>query len=73
MIDALQRWFEGLRFPLLLALTAIAVVINVLVPDVLPFIDEIALILITILLGRLKRRDRDPGKGEGPENGASSK
>jgi len=48
-----------LRFPWLFALTATLFVIDLLVPDLLPFADEILLGLLTILFASWRRR-RDP-------------
>ncbi|MCJ7815354.1 MAG: hypothetical protein MUP31_04800 [Xanthomonadales bacterium] len=61
----IARYFESLRFPVLLVVTAIIFLINVLVPDVLPFIDELLLALVVALLARLKRRS--PGSQAGQE------
>ena len=52
----LLRWAEGLRFPLLALVTAGLFVADVLVPDFIPFIDEILLGLATLLLANLRRR-----------------
>lgn len=51
----LTRWLETLRFPVLLLLTALLLLADVLVPDVLPFVDELLLALGTVVLARLKR------------------
>lgn len=51
----LLGYFESLRFPWLLLLTSILFLVNVFVPDAFPFIDEILLALIAIILSRLKR------------------
>jgi hypothetical protein len=50
-------WFARLRFPTLLTITAILFVVNVIVPDFLPFIDEILLGLVTLILANWKKRD----------------
>jgi hypothetical protein len=54
----LLHYLESLRFPWLLLVTAVLFVVNLIVPDFLPFIDEILLGLVTMLLGRLKRKPR---------------
>ena len=46
----LRRWLEGLRFPYLLILMAILLVISLVVPDPVPFADELLLLLGTLLL-----------------------
>lgn len=52
----LLRYFESLRFPWLLLVTAALFLVSVFIPDAFPFIDEIVLALVTIVLGRLKRK-----------------
>jgi hypothetical protein len=51
----LLGWAENLRFPWLLLLTAVLFGLNLAIPDVLPFIDEILLGLATIILGRWRK------------------
>lgn len=52
----LLAWLESLRFPWLLLVTAVLFLVNVFVPDAFPFVDEILLGLIAVVLGRLKRK-----------------
>lgn len=56
----LRAYLESLRFPWLLLVTALLFLINVLIPDVLPFVDEILLALVGIVLSRLKRKQTGP-------------
>ena len=49
-----------LRFPSLLALTATLFVLDVLIPDVLPFADEVFLGLLSALFASWKRRKEVP-------------
>lgn len=58
--DRLIRYVEGLRFPYLVGLTAALFVVNIVVPDLVPYIDEILLGLLTIMLSRLKRPGASP-------------
>ena len=53
--DRLLEYATRLRFPKLLALTALVFVVDLIVPDVIPFADEILLGLITLLLAMLKK------------------
>lgn len=57
------RWVSRLKFPYLFALTAILFIANIFIPDALPFIDEIIIGLVTLLLGSLRRKpsEADPG------------
>lgn len=52
----LRRYVSRLRFPRLLAVTATVFVLDMLIPDVLPFVDEILLALLTALLASLRER-----------------
>ena len=49
-----MRYASNLRFPKLLAITSGLFVIDLFFPDVVPFIDEILLGLISLLLASLK-------------------
>ncbi len=52
----------NLRFPTLFLLLAAVTLADVVVPDFLPFVDEIALALLTTLVGLWKkRRETTPG------------
>lgn len=59
LLGPLLRYLEGLRFPRLALLTATLFVIDLVVPDFIPFADELLLALGTLLLARWKRR-KDP-------------
>ena len=54
------RFAAGLRFPTLFKLVAALFVVDLFVPDVIPFMDEILLALGTLLLGSLRRRRASP-------------
>lgn len=49
-------YLESLRFPWLLLATTVLFLVNLFIPDVLPFVDEILLALVAVVLGRLKRK-----------------
>jgi hypothetical protein len=53
---ALLRFASGLRFPYLFAAMAALFLLDLLIPDLIPFADELLLGLLTLLLGSLKRR-----------------
>ena len=59
----LVAYLESLRFPWLLLATAALFLLNLFIPDALPFVDEILLALVTVLLGRLKRRKAPADRG----------
>lgn len=60
MLLPLLNWARKLRYPTLFKLTALVFVVNVFVPDMIPFVDEILLGLGALLLANLK--DRKAGK-----------
>ncbi len=49
-----QRYLGRLRFPALFLVTTALFLVNVMVPDPLPFVDEILLALVGLLLGSLR-------------------
>ena len=52
------RFAAGLRYPTLFKIVAALCLLDLLVPDVIPFYDEILLALGTLLLGSLKDKSR---------------
>ena len=52
-----MQYASRLRFPKLLALAAAVFVVDLILPDAIPFADEILLGLITLLLAMLKKRN----------------
>ena len=56
------RFAAGLRFPTLFKIVAALFLLDLVVPDPVPFYDEILLALGTVLLGALKAR-RPPAPG----------
>lgn len=61
LLAPLMRWFGRLSYPKLFLLTAVLFVGDVLVPDMIPFVDELLLGLGTLLLANWKRVR--PGRG----------
>ena len=59
----LERFATRLRFPHLFWLTAVLFLLDLLIPDLIPFADEILLGFATLLLGSWKRK-REPSGGE---------
>jgi hypothetical protein len=56
MVGPLLGFAERLRFPRLLLLTAVLFLVDLAVPDLIPFVDEILLALVTLLLSRWKKK-----------------
>ena len=59
MPSAISDFLSQLRFPYLFLLTAGVFFLDLLVPDLVPFADEILLGLGTLLLSKLKRKQSD--------------
>lgn len=62
MTSYLMRRLVGfvarLRFPYLFAVTVVLFLVDLAVPDVIPFVDEIMLALVALILGAIKKRTR---------------
>jgi hypothetical protein len=54
--NRLTRYVSSLRFPWLLALTALIFAADLILPDAIPFVDEMILGLVTALLATMKKR-----------------
>ena len=59
IMDRVMRYASTLRFPRLLVVTAVLFVIDLLFPDMVPFVDEILLGLISLLFASLRQRSRE--------------
>lgn len=57
--DRLLKWAAQLRYPRLLMMTAGLFILDVLIPDFIPFADEILLGLFALVLARLKRNPKN--------------
>jgi len=56
LIAPVLRWLGRLSYPRLFLVTAVIFAINLIVPDLVPFVDEILLGLATLLLANWKNR-----------------
>jgi hypothetical protein len=54
--DRLMAFAAGLRFPNLVALTVALFLIDLIVPDAIPFADEILLGLLATILAAIKKK-----------------
>ncbi len=57
LLASLIAYAGRLRFPTLFGLTATLFLIDLVVPDFIPFADEILLGLAALVLGRWRKRD----------------
>jgi len=68
-VTALVRRYAGrLRYPKLLVLTAALFAIDLFVPDIIPFADEILLGLAAVILSNLRTRPKRPEAGGAPDD-----
>ncbi len=60
--STILKFAEKLRFRQLFLLSATLFVIDLLIPDILPFVDEILLGLLTLLFASLRKPKELPRK-----------
>ena len=58
LLAPVMRWLSRLSYPRLFLLTAMLFVVDLVVPDFVPLVDEILLGLGALLLGNWKNRKR---------------
>ena len=56
------RFAQGLRFPQLFLLAAALFLLDMIVPDAIPFADEILLGIVTLILGSLGGKQDQAGR-----------
>ena len=57
-----------MRFPTLFLIVGGLFLVNLVVPDLIPFYDEILMAMLTVLIASIRKRGRtlDPADGAGP-------
>ena len=73
LLAPLLRFFGRLSYPRLFLLTAALFVLDVVIPDFIPFVDEILLGLGTLLLANWKTRKQPSGSNRPPIDGESNR
>ncbi|MEZ5502853.1 MAG: DUF6116 family protein [Halioglobus sp.] len=71
LVGIILRWASSLRFPFVFGLLAVLFVLDLFIPDVIPFVDEIIIGLLTVLMGSLRKR-AVPEEDEKRRDGNSS-
>lgn len=66
LLGPLVAYLGRLRFPRLALLTGALFLTDLVIPDFIPFADELLLALATLLLTRWKRRNDSPDVVEPP-------
>lgn len=66
LLQTLQRWAAGFRSSTLAMVVGSLFILDVLIPDFLPFVDEIILGVVTILIARWQSRRAEPQAASKP-------
>ncbi len=67
-LEAVRRFASGLRYPQLFFLALALFVVDLVIPDLIPMVDEVLLGLLALLFARLKERGKSDGMaGKPPE------
>jgi uncharacterized protein DUF6116 len=67
LAGAILRWSSSLRFPYIFLLMTVLFVLNLFIPDVVPFADEIIMGLVAALLASLRKKpgeENSSGSGD---------
>ena len=68
VVERLQRFAGQLKSSTLLLLVTALFVVDLVIPDPLPFVDEIVLGLMTLLISRWQSRRQQPPPKPPPKN-----
>ena len=68
LIERWKRFTKQLKSSTLLLIVTTLFVLDVLIPDPLPFVDEIILGIMTILIARWQSRRKKPAPKPPPKN-----
>ena len=72
LLGPILRWFGKLSYPRLFVVAAFLFVADMLIPDVIPFADELLLGLGTLLLANWKKKEPD-ASGKPPIEGDTTR
>lgn len=62
---ALHRFLSSLSFPKLFVLFLVLLLLDSVIPDPLPFVDELGLLVLTVMLGSFRKRGWGGGQTDG--------
>ncbi len=63
----IMRMTAGMRFPTLFLIVGGLFLLNLIVPDLIPFYDEILMAMLTVLVASFRRRGQTLEQKAGPE------
>lgn len=69
LLGPILRWFGKLSYPRLFLFAAVLFVADTLIPDFIPFADELLLGLGTLLLANFRKRNDPVPNGKPPIDG----
>ncbi|RFF30358.1 DUF6116 family protein [Wenzhouxiangella sediminis] len=70
LFGPIQRFLERRRFPTLFLILAALFGANLVIPDAIPLIDELIMLVATVIVGAFReRRKGDKGDKESAESG----
>lgn len=67
----IRRFLERRRFPTLLIIAASVLLLNLIIPDPLPFTDELLMLLATLLIGAWRRPESEQAGTEDKQKSES--
>ena len=73
LLGPILRWLGKLSYPRLFLVAAVLFVVDLVVPDVVPFADELLLGLGTLLLANWKRRKEPSSEARPPIEGDANR
>ena len=73
LLGPILRWLGKLSYPRLFLVAAVLFVVDLVVPDVVPFADELLLGLGTLLLANWKRRKEPSAEARPPIEGDANR
>ena len=59
ILAPIRRFLERRRFPTLLLIGTGLLLLNIIIPDALPFVDEILMLIATLLIGSLSKNKQE--------------
>lgn len=69
ILKPVRRFLERRRFPTLLMIAAGLLGLNLIVADPLPFVDEILMLIATLLIGSMRKKKTEDQHSSGQESG----
>jgi hypothetical protein len=70
LFGPIQRFLERRRFPTLFLILAALFGANLFIPDAIPLIDELIMLVATVIVGAF--RERRKGRSDDPESSSES-